>query len=286
MNSKLSFAYPLLPHEVLRAVRSFVEQDKIDEIRLRAGGKVSLTVSGKDMLLDLRTGPEDVMNCFKTAFSYSLHSHPKELRQGSITTQGGNRVGFCGKAVIENDRVESVCEISSVNIRIAREIFGVSDEIVGTCFSERPCGLLVIGPPSTGKTTLLRDISRVLGEKYSVSLIDERGELSAMYDGVPQNSVGSLTDVFFLCPKSEGIETAVRSMSPKIIIADEIFGQDDVKALFYAVNSGVKIITAVHGVSLEQVSKKPGLDLLTASGAFEYAVILSENRKSEVVKIV
>ena len=106
-----------------------------------------------------------------------------------------------------------------------------------------------------------------------------------MYDGVPQNSVGSLTDVFFLYPKAEGIETAVRSMSPKIIIADEIFGQDDVKALFYAVNSGVKIITAVHGVSLEQVSKKPGLDLLIASGAFEYAVILSENRKSEAAKI-
>lgn len=285
MQSKIKHAYSLLPPELRKTVQSFGHESEIDEIRLRSQGSLSLVISGRELILNARVTAQDIEYCFEKAFSYSLHSHIKELCDGSVTAPGGNRVGFCGRAAINSGKIDSVRDISSVSIRIAREIIGCADGIAAECFSEAPCGLLIIGRPSSGKTTLLRDISRQLAAKYSVSLIDERGELSAMLDGTPQNDVGNLSDIFFMYPKPEAIETAVRAMSPKAIIADEIFRPADGEALLSAHASGIAVITAAHGTDLMSAEKNPAVKLLLENGVFKYCALLSNDRAPKVTAL-
>lgn len=290
MESKIGYALELLSGEPLEELKSMNESvlSRVDEIRLRAKRRVSLSVGKEDILLKANAGTEDIEHCFKTAFSYSMHSYSKELSQGYITTRGGNRVGICGTAVFgaDKDSVESVKYISSLNIRIAREVNGCADGIFSECFSDGLCGLLIVGPPASGKTTVLRELSRLLGNTYKISLIDELNEISASYRGFSQNDVGILTDVFVGYPKHVGISTAVRVMSPRGMIVDEIGSEQDGKALEYALYSGIKLITAVHGTSLESVSKKPAIKRLLESGAFSYAAVLNSSRELKVQKIV
>lgn len=289
MNSRISYALELLSGDMLDTLKNMSphELGQIDEIRLRVSRPVSLSVGSSDVLLNATATPEDIEHTFKTAFSYSMHSYSKELSQGYITTRGGNRVGICGTAVITSnkDTVETLKYISSLNIRIAREIKGCADEVISKCFSNGLSGVLIIGPPSSGKTTVLRDISRQLGNEHKISLIDELNEISAAHRNLAQNDVGKLTDVFVGYPKHLGVSTAVRVMSPRAIIVDEIGSEEDGRALEYALHSGVRLITAVHGSSFDEAHQKPVVKKLLDDGAFSYAVELSQDRKLRVTKI-
>lgn len=287
MDTKIEYAMSLLSGKILEAVKNYPELSEVDEIRLRTSRPLSLSVGKSDVILDCTASSEDIEFAFKTAFSYSLHSYSKELANGYITTRGGNRVGISGTAVVpgNSDKVETLKYISSVNIRIAREVRGCADEIMN-CYSDGlPGGILVVGPPSSGKTTVLRDICRSLGSVSKISLIDELNEISATYRNEAQNDVGLLTDVFSGYPKHVGIATAVRVMSPRAMVADEIGTQEDVKALEYALHSGVRLITAVHGESFDDASKKPAVRRLLEEKAFSLAAELSCDRKLKVIKI-
>jgi stage III sporulation protein AA len=134
--------------------------------------------------------------------------------------------------------------------------------------------MIIIGPPASGKTTLLKDMCRSLGSRYRISVIDERGEIGAVYHGVPQNSIGAMTDVFDGYPKAEGITAAVRVMSPQIVMCDELGGSEDCDAVSRSVNSGVKIIASAHGFSPEDAFRQNGLESLVRKGIFEYAAVL------------
>lgn len=290
MDTRITYALELLsgrPLEALKAL-STAELEKIDEIRLRTSRPLSLSIASNDVVLDgVTVMTEDIEHTFKTAFSYSMHSYSKELSSGYITTRGGNRVGICGTAVITSDKntVETLKYISSVNIRIAREIKGCADKLMKECFSEGLCGVLIIGPPSSGKTTVLRDIARQLGNRYKISLIDELNEISATHRNAAQNDIGRLTDVFVGYPKHTGVSTAVRVMSPRAIIVDEIGTDADYIALEHALHSGVKLITAVHSDSYEDAKRKLTVARLLADGAFSYAAVLNSERKIVVTKI-
>ena len=286
MEAKTEYALELLPRALAEKISHHPKINSADEIRLRRGRRASLTVSGSDILLDVTASPSDIEETFKNAFSYSIHSFQRELCGGCITSRGGNRVGVCGTAVTTPDgRLESVKSKSSINIRIAREVKGCAEALSEACFKTGPVGVLVTGAPSSGKTTLLRDISRILGSKYRTALIDERGELSAAYCGAPQNDVGELTDVFFGYPKAEGIDIAVRVMSPRALIVDEISLTGETKALMSALGSGVEIITAVHAPSFSEAQKKPAISALLERGAFGYAAELNRDRTYRVIKI-
>lgn len=287
MDTKIEYALELLSPEPLCAIKNFGDLDAIDEIRLRVNRPISVSVGDKDLLLDTISSSADIEHTFKTAFSYSMHSYSKELAHGYITTRGGNRVGICGTAVIAagRDSVDTLKYISSINIRIAREIKGCADTIMKTCFSNGLSGVLVVGAPSSGKTTILRDITRQLGTRYKISLIDEQGEISATHRNIAQNDVGALTDVFFGYPKHIGIETAVRVMSPRAVIVDEIGTDDEAKALELALHSGVRLITAVHGACFEDAKQKPAVKRLIRQSAFQWAVELSTSRELKVIKL-
>lgn len=276
MKSGINMALDLLSDNISKTIKELSYINEIDEIRLRSQKPVSLSVSGKNVILPTIATETEIEQTFKKAFSYSLHSYSKELSSGYITTKGGNRVGICGTAVIPStdmNSVDTVKYISSINIRISREVFGCAENILHYC--KLPCGILVIGPPSSGKTTLLRDLARITGNSHKVSLIDEQNEISSTYKNMPCCDVGALTDVFVGYPKHIGITTAIKVMSPEVLIVDEIGTDADIKALDYAVNSGAKLITAIHAGSLENAQKRHGIKKLIDMGAFEYAVVLS-----------
>ncbi len=270
----------------------------INEIRLRLGRHISVsTTAGNrfvteagiltdDTAFALMTEPSDIEYTFKNAFSYSLHSYSKELSMGYITVGSGNRVGICGTAVTSaNDfrGVETIKYISSINIRIAREKRGFADKLLSSC--QVPTGILIVGSPASGKTTLLRDATRLLGSKYRVSLIDEQNEISATHRDKAQNDIGEHTDVFVGYPKYIGISTAVRVMSPDIIVVDEVGSDEELKALEFALHSGVTLITAVHSESFEEAKKKRIVKALMSENAFKYAAVLGKDYKYEIIKI-
>ncbi len=286
MKTGIYNALELLPEHISEAVSKIKTLDSVDEIRLRINKPVCVSVAGMNMFLqsdgsisescsNITVIESDIEHAFKTAFSYSLHSYSKELASGYITTKGGNRVGICGTAVIPSGDVSSVDNIkyvSSINIRIAREIIGAANKLNPFC--RQPCGILVIGPPASGKTTLLRDLTRTLGSFCRVSLIDEQNEISATYRNEAFCDVGNLTDVFVGYPKHIGIITAVKVMSPEVIVVDEIGTASDIKALEYAFHSGAKLVTAIHSDSYENAIRKPRIRALVNSGAFSVCAVL------------
>ncbi|MCD7785212.1 MAG: Flp pilus assembly complex ATPase component TadA [Oscillospiraceae bacterium] len=277
---------------------SATDIDTINEIRLRLGRHISVsTINGNrfiteigeltdDSTFSLMTDPSDIEYTFKNAFSYSLHSYSKELSMGYITVGSGNRVGICGTVVTNASdlrTVETIKYVSSINIRIAREKRGFAEKLINRC--QEPAGILIIGAPATGKTTLLRDTTRILGSRYRVSLIDEQNEISATHRDIAQNDIGELTDIFVGYPKHIGISTAVRVMSPDVIVVDEIGSDEELKALEFALHSGVTLITAVHSESLEEAGNKRIVRNLLQENAFQYAAVLNKNYEYEIIKI-
>ncbi len=289
--SRLEAVYDLLPAALKTAVSAIPETEKssICEIRLRRGRKLSVSAFAKEYFLTvggrLVSSPEaaadvtaeDIAYVFERALKGSVHSFRREITEGYVTVAGGCRVGICGSAVISPEKgytVDNVKDISSVNIRIAREIKGCANEIFNKCFNGDLNGLLIAGPPASGKTTVLRDLTRQLSSTYRISLIDERNEVASSYMGEPQNDVGAKTDVFSSYDKYSGIITAVRVMSPQIIVCDEIGSEKDYEALQYALGSGVKIIASCHAPTYSDVRKKRYISKLIKAGAFSACAVL------------
>lgn len=256
--------------------------EDIQEIRMRVNQPLSVWTGNKVCFITadgqltynaksaVRVSEQDICHTFEAICQYSIHSFRREITDGFITVRGGHRIGICGTIVIQNGRAEYVKNISSLNFRIAREITGCADELYDSVFANGLCNVLVAGTPSSGKTTILRDLSRILGEKYKVSVIDERGEIAAVWNGIPQNNVGINTDIFNGYDKPTGIMTAIRVMSPQIIICDEIGSDADFTALNNASNCGVYTAASIHAGSVEELKCK-GIKL----DMFDKIVILS-----------
>lgn len=221
----------------------------------------------------------DLDESVRTLTEYSLHTFRREINAGFLTVKGGHRAGVSGSAVCGSSQVISVTDISSVNLRIAREIKGAALSLAQKIFRNSVHSTLIAGTPSSGKTTLLKDLTRLissgsLGYFKKVSLIDERGELAAVYRGVPQNDVGALTDVFDGYRKGEGMMIAIRSMSPEVIVLDEIAGEEDARSIRQSLNAGAAVIATVHAASLDELYRKEHIRSLITEGAFRHIVLL------------
>ncbi|MCL2300798.1 MAG: Flp pilus assembly complex ATPase component TadA [Firmicutes bacterium] len=263
------------------------------EIRMRAGGAVTLTLpegpqfllaSGRTASLPredcLRLTGAQLAQILRALCEYSVHSYTEDIARGYLTLPGGHRAGVCGTAVTERGVVIAVRDISSVNLRIAREVHGAASDICARLFRDGHLpGLLISGPPGSGKTTLLRDLARRLsdglcGPCRRVALIDERGELAGACQSAPCCAVGANTDVLTGYPKGEGILLAIRSLAPEIILCDELGGEADAAALEAGFHSGVRFVATLHAGSAEEALARPAARRLLARNAFDALVQL------------
>lgn len=224
----------------------------------------------------------DMLDVFHSICSYSVYSHTSELKNGFITLKGGHRAGLCGTAVFNGNELSSIKDISSINIRIAREIKGCADKLIDIINQEKT-GLLIAGRPLCGKTTLLRDFARQLSYKYKTSVIDERGELAGIYSGVAQNDMG-MCDVFNGYTKADGIMQALRSMSPEFIFCDEIGSKQDMASIAQASYSGVHVVATVHAESIDDLFKRKNMTAILNSGRFKYIVFADKNKELLIYK--
>lgn len=248
-----------------------------------SGGGLLQTPSDKAVIIT----KTDLTDAFNRICRYSVYSVQNELINGFVTVSGGHRAGVCGTAVISNGKIVNIRDISSVNLRLSREIIGCSEKLVSE-IENLEKGVLICGEPCSGKTTVLRDLARYISikENKSVSLIDERGELAASVCGENQNDVG-MCDVFNGYPKPRAVEQALRCMSPDYIICDEIGTDDDVRAIESCVNSGVSVIAAIHASNEEEFSKKPNAVKLLKTGAFKSVVFLDSRKNAgQIRKII
>lgn len=276
---------------------------QVHEVRLRldkpltlctASGTLFLSAKGTPLYSDseqaLTVCKKDIADSFLNVCGSSVYAHQNEIVNGFVTIRGGHRVGLCGTAVLNDGKITSVKDISSLNLRIARQIFGISQSLIEK-ISPISGGLLVAGMPQSGKTTLLRDMALRLstgmdGRRLKTCVIDERGELSGTFSGVACNNLG-LADILNGYPKGEGIMHAIRALSPEVIITDEVGTTSDVAAIEQGFNAGAYVMASIHAGSYNELMRRRQTRDLLATGAFsKLAVLKSRASPGEIDKII
>ena len=250
---------------------------------LTQNGGLSNTILDGAMLV---VSKADIVDTFNNICNYSVYNRQNEIVNGFVTMYGGHRAGICGTAVVNNGKIVNIRDITSINVRIAREHKGCADSLYNKIIAVSG-GVLICGAPCSGKTTVLRDLARLLSTKgkKNVALIDERGELAGTASGKFQNDIG-MCDVYDSYSKSEAILHAIRSMAPEIVICDEIGSKEDIYAVEKSVNCGVRIISSTHCANEYELKQKANMVSLMKTGAFQTLVFLSNRTHAgEIVKI-
>jgi stage III sporulation protein AA len=274
----------VLPLNLRQHVEPRLKIERLQEIRVKVSKPIILQIGNEEVICSYIANEDDVKEIIQRISNYSLYAFEEEIRQGYITIRGGHRVGICGDCVIDNLKIKTIKNIASVNFRINRQVIGCSDKLMPYLMKNNDIlNTIIISPPRCGKTTLLRDISRnishglshigLLGKK--VTIIDERSEIAACHNGVPQMDVGLRTDVYDNCPKSEGIMMAIRSMSPEVILCDEIGTNKDMESIIMALNCGINLITSIHGFGIEDLYNRMVFKDILDNNVFKRAVVLS-----------
>ncbi len=300
-NYIISFISPRL-HMYLSKI-SDTTLKNLQEIRLRVdrpvvlvthSGSCFLTTSGKTSFIlssnCVYAYKNEISDTVNKMCGYSMHSHYEDLLNGYLTLPNGSRVGLCGTAVYEKDKVKGIKDFSCINIRMPRNVTGVSEKIMNSIFKDGLDDLLIVGAPSSGKTTMLKDIayqlsSGRLGKFYKICVVDERKEIFPEKSNL--NLIGPNTDVLSGYPKAQGISMAVRTLSPDVIICDEIGQEFEINEMLTGMNSGVRFILTVHASSYDELRKKSVYKNLFKNSGFKNVVLLSgSNNPCVISKII
>lgn len=278
LNNKLFETVIKLPESIkttaqeirLRAYRPLAINCNTATYYIQPDGKATTQLNGNDKLIVTQ---QDIIETFQNLCCYSVYSRQNEIRNGFITMTGGHRAGICGTAVYSQNYISNIRDISSINIRVARQIYGCAGNVLNSV-TDYSKGFLICGAPSSGKTTILRDLSRSLSNgDYKVSVIDERGEIAGSSNGICQNDLGQC-DILDGYQKKDGFFHAIRSLSPQIIVCDELGGAEDISCVKDGLNAGVAVIGTIHASSAEELIKRENVLSLLKTGAFEKIVFL------------
>ena len=266
--------------------------ENVEEIRIRCNKRIYVKTIYEYIVIDYIVSSEDILKTLALITENSVYSYQNQICNGYITLNGGHRVGISGNVSYEDKKVLNINYVYSLSFRIAKQIPGSSNKIQKYVIFEdekKVFNTLIVGIPGSGKTTILKDLIRIISTNKNfvknIGIVDERGEISSMYKGQIVNDLGERVDVLENIPKSIGMKMLIRSMSPDIIVADEIGGIDDSKIINYAICSGVTGIFTAHGSSLKDIMKNPELFELINKHVFERIIILSKSKKGEIEEV-
>ncbi len=285
----------ILPENILKDIKNIGSSNAITEIRLRVGKRGIVITSNVEVFLSSVITLKDLLDILVKVSKNSIYAIQNDINNGFVVVPGGHRIGICGEVVLENAKIKNIKNINSMNIRVARQMIGCADKIMPYIINNKVFeNTLIVSPPGCGKTTILRDTVRQLSngvksENFlgkNVGLVDERGEIACVSQGIANLDVGIRTDVMSNCPKNIGMQMLVRSMGVSIIATDEIGAVDDIDAIKYAVCSGVSLIFTMHGNDLRDIEKKEQMSGLFKDEVFKNIIFLSnKNGPGTIEKI-
>ncbi len=275
------------------------ELESINEIRLRTGKPLCAVVKGvcryvgkSPRLLD---SPErgsictdaQIQKTFMGVCRHSVYAYEDKISEGYVTLPGGHRAGICGRTV-RTDGMYRLSEVYGICVRVAGERKNCALKIAERLGKNGSLKSgIIISPPGGGKTTMLRDAARILSNSgVRVCIIDERGEIAALHNGIPQLDVGVNTDVIDNMDKAKAIMIACRSLCPEIIVFDEIGSVAQARAVTAALNCGVAVLTSFHGEDFESALLRPQLSMLVAAQTIDYAFVLGDARSPGTIRRV
>lgn len=226
-------------------------QRELQEIRIRVGRSILLKTRQADLIIDYQISTSEILQILERLCENSIYAYKNQICEGFLTVKGGHRIGITGTAVSENGQIINLKYVTSLNFRIAREIINCSNQLLKEIIDIENNSIyntLIVSPPGKGKTTILRDMIRNISNGINeihfrgmtCGVVDERGEIAAMYKGVPQNDIGVRTDVIENISKSKGMKMLIRCMAPEVIACDEIGSKEDIEAIRRSCNSGSK----------------------------------------------
>lgn len=293
--------------------KAFFDETYVQEIRIRIHSPFLVRYRGEEWMLNregkrvekwhqaYQVQQKDIKETMSFVADYSVYAHEDELKQGFLTVEGGHRVGVAGKVITEHKKEENLSYsnikgmkyITYLNIRVAHEKKDCAGVLLPYVVERGQVQhTLILSPPCSGKTTMLRDLIRLLSTGTeelpgcTIGVVDERSELGGSYMGIPQNDLGPRTDLLDACPKAEGMMMLIRSMAPEILAVDELGNYSDIYAVETALHCGCKIIATVHGSSLEDIKKKPLFEKLMKEHLFQRYVVLHNREKIGQVQYV
>lgn len=258
--------YRYLPYELTDYIKNYRTAAQITEIRMRADNNISFTENGRMVKTDIYTSKADINDVLFAMCEYSQNAYEDDIANGFITLKGGYRVGIGGEFYYSADASKYLIkQLNSLNIRIPKKSFSFKNQEI--VFDTEPIGMLIIGPPHSGKTSLIRMYSKYLANKYRICICDERREIyEDNFD----------CDVLKGIKKADAISMATRTLNPQFIICDEIGLKEETDNIISAVNTGVEFICSVHGKTMEDIYKRPDIKKLVDTGIFKRFVLLGD----------
>ena len=255
------------------------------ELRIRVGQRMLLRKTCGDSCHGETVTGEKLQDILQKLTEGSFYAHEKEMAEGYFSIPGGFRAGVCGKLVLREGQPAQMANVSSLCIRIPHEIRGCADALAAKALEDWPCSVLVLSPPGMGKTTLLRDFLRQLSDQgIQCALADERRELAACLNGVPQLDVGGNTDVMEGCPKSIALNAMIRACAPQLVVLDEIGSEADAQAICDAARCGISVAASAHARSIDEILTRRHIAPLVRDGIFHLLVVLGQ-RPGRILEI-